>query len=441
MPVGLQVINDDNIVQIDQDYFNYSLVRTGSVSLTTSFGPVSTLFYNGTPNYTGSAPIIAFRSSDNPVSFYRAIVTGNTYSYFFLGPFGVEVQYWIFDKVEFTNYTLDSFGLEVRNSLGDVVYHSSVPVIRVSGVQSSDSNPVTYPSGKSYAVLQSALVWNTEQTIAEFGEFTYRYRSTVMAPTFITDNILGSTLVTVEDYYTDLGSEVSSFSPPCQFVLIDITNLTFATGSDRFTTLNQTMQPFTLSSQVSNTAPGARTLDLVQTMQPFTLSSSVGNVAPASRTVSLTQTMQPFTLISEVSNTPPGERTLSLNQTLQPFTLSSSVNNSDLTPDPVDWNNINGIGTGFNAAQTISGISQSITLQFSWTGTITGVATVYIDGDFGGDLSNGGTFVVNNNQTVSFTVSSSLEISSGTATVTNQSTNTVLDTFTFNVDPEFGGGF
>ena len=234
----MQILNTSGIVQIDQDYLNYSLVKKGKVSLLTSFGGASSLYYGSVTYNSAFAPIFAFRASDNSVGLYRASVTGSTYIFFPIGEYGIEVDYWIFDKTSLSETTLDSFGLEIRNTSGDIVFHSSVPVLKIVNLTSSSTpsafpvagTPLTLPAGRQYAVIQSASTWYEKQEyIEELGDGITQYRSTLTVPKFnSTGTELSSSGLLVESYINPGGNSSEDYeraSPACQFFVADVTNL------------------------------------------------------------------------------------------------------------------------------------------------------------------------------------------------------------------------
>lgn len=154
-----------------------------------------------------------------------------------------------------------------------------------------------------------------------------------------------------------------------------------------------------------------------------------------------------------------------------------STTNLDLIPNSVDWTNISSYtsdDSGFNSApsntQTITGISNSITLNISTTNwgclTTSGSASVELrilknsvldqslniahnsSGASNGTFAANANIVVNENDTIQFDFQLSVDAISaasgettGTITVKNSSVdNTVLDTFTFGVGATTSGG-
>ena len=115
----------------------------------------------------------------------------------------------------------------------------------------------------------------------------------------------------------------------------------------------------------------------------------------------------------------------------------------DVTPDSVNWGNLFNDVTGVdnNSNQTISGITTSILLKYSISGSS---ITVKYSKNNGGyiTLSAGSTFSVSSGDTVKWQGStSSTSTRSGTITVQNASdSDATLDTFTYSLKVDAGGG-
>lgn len=118
---------------------------------------------------------------------------------------------------------------------------------------------------------------------------------------------------------------------------------------------------------------------------------------------------------------------------------------ADIIPDPIDWPNVVGF-TESNVDtvnQTISGISESITLGITYYDNIAGSAFYYSknDGEWtfigGPPASPGATFTLqmSNNDTLKFRYNSSIRRGVLTVTVKNNSDSfTTLDTFTITTE-------
>jgi len=106
--------------------------------------------------------------------------------------------------------------------------------------------------------------------------------------------------------------------------------------------------------------------------------------------------------------------------------MGSSV---DVTPNAVNWANITGSTSGSNANQTIDGISSSISVGASLTGS--GILSYSLNG--AGFTAYSTPVSVSNGQTLRWTVDA-VFATNGTVTVTNQSDGAItLDTFTYDL--------
>lgn len=175
MPVGLRVVNDSNIVQIDQDYFTYGLRQKGTATCDQSFpvGP-SARKYAAITVTGATAPVVAIHMNA-VIGLYRVSVSGSTWTFYFVGGSGVTFEYYVFDV-----YNADMAppgGLEIFNASGNRVFSSNTPAARIVGVGTSFSG---LDSSRKYAACQASTgfteVWD-EDIIGGSGE--YQYTATV----------------------------------------------------------------------------------------------------------------------------------------------------------------------------------------------------------------------------------------------------------------------
>lgn len=115
--------------------------------------------------------------------------------------------------------------------------------------------------------------------------------------------------------------------------------------------------------------------------------------------------------------------------------MVASLSARDVTPDAVNWANVSGASPQANANQTISGITSSISISLSLSGT-SGEA-IFLDYriNSGSYVTYSTPFSVSNGDTLNFRVSTiSGGAGAGTVTVTNDSSGSAtLDTFTYNM--------
>lgn len=104
----------------------------------------------------------------------------------------------------------------------------------------------------------------------------------------------------------------------------------------------------------------------------------------------------------------------------------------DVTPDAINWTDANGANVGATNKQTISGINAPVSLLLTRTGL--GFFQYIQNGALPVPIASGGVVVVNNGDTLAWTVSPSSGSNSGVATITNQSDGgAAIDTFNYDV--------
>lgn len=158
MATVFQVFNENNVLQVDDDYPLFHRISTGTVTATASnstAGVITTSIYN----------MVAFRCSDTSANVCMVPYgrSGNNVSYRFRVPVGaasVTVTYYIY------SYNISdsgTFGLRVYNASGQIVLNSDYPLLRVLGSVLRGYNTAspagTYAySGKTVAVV-AAKPW------------------------------------------------------------------------------------------------------------------------------------------------------------------------------------------------------------------------------------------------------------------------------------------
>lgn len=157
MPVGIEIRNNAGFIQIDGTYRNLSFDRKGTlatsnVAVDTSYGTVALTGLSGFPAVMVQSAAGAF-----------AIVTGFSGSSCNLtivakGPVGTSVTYYVFTPPTVT----PSYGFEIRNAAGQVVFTAAHKYMKVVGeisgsasTSGADTTTVTMPAGRTYAVLAS----------------------------------------------------------------------------------------------------------------------------------------------------------------------------------------------------------------------------------------------------------------------------------------------
>jgi len=163
MPTGLQVKNDDGEINIDEEYRNFSLKTQGTATIGTTNIGGSVALYNAQIQVTNcTSPILALRATTS-VSVVGTQVSGSTYTFdVYSNTSNHTFNYYVFDV---PTAPADTFGLQVFNSSGDLVFHSSNKHMKIAYVYNANdggSSGNTLASGKTYAVVQGAVGWRNK---------------------------------------------------------------------------------------------------------------------------------------------------------------------------------------------------------------------------------------------------------------------------------------
>jgi hypothetical protein len=154
MPAGLQIFNDDVEILIDSEYRNYVLDSKQTLSLTLSTYPQITI---------EKGEMLAFRCSSlstRGVGCIPISQTSTTVTYQFYLERGaaatVTVMAYIF-RLGAANTDAGTFGLNVFDAAGALVYSSNAPTLKVlygkiGTTGNTDTGELTY-SGKTVAVI------------------------------------------------------------------------------------------------------------------------------------------------------------------------------------------------------------------------------------------------------------------------------------------------
>lgn len=182
MVSGLQVFNDDNVFQIDQDYYGFAMKQKGSISMSVDTAPHPNPMSIGSITVSAINPIIAL-SSGAHCGIYNVSSSGGSWTFKVRSADAslTSINYWVFDIVSNVTIT-DTVGLEVFNASGNRVWHSSMKPLNIVGVINLDPiypiwrgyseavdyvETLTLTSGRTYAVVQGNQAVRLEQFTAE----------------------------------------------------------------------------------------------------------------------------------------------------------------------------------------------------------------------------------------------------------------------------------
>lgn len=176
MTYGAEFLNEDYVLQINDNFFNYYVLQSGSQATSAISGAgsgVAALTYCTSwlvVSVTGINPIIAF-SCPNEAFLYSVTQSGSLFTFYIatFSPIGTNTKYYVYDTVPAA--ITAGYGMEVYNSSGQVTYSSSRKYFRaVETIQGNflwspfggspwNNSTYTYPAGRDYAVIQSHLSW------------------------------------------------------------------------------------------------------------------------------------------------------------------------------------------------------------------------------------------------------------------------------------------
>lgn len=135
MQAGLQIYNDNNLIQIDSSFSNWSVIKKGTLVLNSSDSEFSS---GGTQlNVAGVNPLIAIQGVNNNRTFRtrRLKQANGTFTFVFHMAQGAwagppTIKYWIFDQPT----QAGSLGLQVFDQASKLVFDSSREYMRVMGL-------------------------------------------------------------------------------------------------------------------------------------------------------------------------------------------------------------------------------------------------------------------------------------------------------------------
>lgn len=239
MPTGLQIKNDNGDICIDEEYRNFTLKTSGSATIGTTDintpGAVYAIYKADIAVTNCTSPVIALRATTDYVSVLGTTVSGSTYTFTVASnTSNFSFDYWVFDVA---SLPADTFGFEVYNSTGALVFHSSNKALRVVGAYDASGTGgtanVTLTAGRTYAVVQGANGWRfRDRSVIGVYRYTHYCAGHKFSGTdlYVPYPAIGTTMPANAplkiDHYAS-GSTVETSYTPAQvpkFIAIDVTN-------------------------------------------------------------------------------------------------------------------------------------------------------------------------------------------------------------------------
>lgn len=164
MPAGLQVFTASGVIQIDENYQNYMLLQKASISASSLTGPNGERV-TGVEVYTSSvSEMVAIRST--ALAALHSITPSGAGLRYIFGTAGTVTYY----RYGLGVASGQSFGLQIFNAAGKLVFDAASPALRVTSIiQSPD-----------YRNILGDYVWDTSRTYAAmFGFWSGLFRQLV----------------------------------------------------------------------------------------------------------------------------------------------------------------------------------------------------------------------------------------------------------------------
>lgn len=159
MAVGLRVRNNNNVIQIDNQYKNLAMTQKGTV--TTIAGAIPQFNPNvayASITVSGTNPQIALIPTEDAVaSLWYISMSGANFVFHIVSRAAATIPYYVFDN------TISGVGgakLKMRDSAGNLFFDSSNKYLKIVGMlNTTNDDPViqlSTPAGRQCAVLVSA---------------------------------------------------------------------------------------------------------------------------------------------------------------------------------------------------------------------------------------------------------------------------------------------
>jgi hypothetical protein len=248
---GIEVKNNSGIVQITQDFYNFQLLATGSLTTAHDAAFSASSVESASVTVTGANPLCAF-SCSALVTLGRVSNSGSSFTFYFLTPGSTHqtINYWIFDSANQVTVS-DTFGLAIYRADASLAFHSSSKSMRVvdfyalslpattssindqEDISSWGPHTSTYTAGRTYAVVQSIMFRRTEKynSIASYGPLAPGHKwmenSNMRGGASVSTNTVTFDINLLEQFHTDeLNATAETYTQwgSLKWLVVDVTN-------------------------------------------------------------------------------------------------------------------------------------------------------------------------------------------------------------------------
>jgi hypothetical protein len=142
MAYGLLVKNSSGYIQIDDNYSNYTLIASGSVTINESYDRSIRIATISFPSQSFPVSVCI----GNTGSAFVACVSRTSTSVGLVASATVTISYRIYGLISVNPGTTSGYGLIVKNGSGGVVFNSNLPYMRIGQITTSTVGNETLPT-------------------------------------------------------------------------------------------------------------------------------------------------------------------------------------------------------------------------------------------------------------------------------------------------------
>lgn len=142
MAYGLLVKNSSGYIQIDDNYSNYTLIASGSVTISESYDDSIKIATISFPSQSFPVSVCI----GNTGSAFVACVSRTSTSVGLVASATVTISYRIYGLISVNPGSTSGYGLIVKNGSGGVVFNSNLPYMRIGQITTSTVGNATLPT-------------------------------------------------------------------------------------------------------------------------------------------------------------------------------------------------------------------------------------------------------------------------------------------------------
>ena len=231
MAYGFEVYNNNGQLVLNNEYAAMFLKESGTVSVTTQNNTDIDVYYTGTKVVTGcDKPLVAIRDG----VIWNISFSSGTLTFEVLRKGSGTATYYVFDE---NVTTTDTYGLEVFDSSGNTIYHSSLKPLKPVGVLNTSGGSVSLSSSRSYAAAFLGLK-TRERGFPDPDPRAEYFQTTITNVSFTSTSVTTGSNISIAEADEGVGS-YDNTSADHDILIIDVTNI----GQSQGTTPTYSISP------------------------------------------------------------------------------------------------------------------------------------------------------------------------------------------------------